>query len=170
MIRESNKEPEDLSSEAKKKILELHKRVENLVDRMFFVTKWMTNISLALLGFLVALLLQLKFNGTDIVSTLTILPLSTLTLSISVGFFLKLWYELIEISQEWINLKEEFLESFEINDEEANRIKEPPEDIERIKGAKLENLPLFWIGTQATLLIVSIVAVSIYLIKILFIF
>lgn len=147
---------------------ELFGRAQALADRIFNVTGWVTNVSLALIGFHIALLLQLKFNGSEVISYLTIIPLITLALSIIVGLVLKIWYQAVEISQEFVLMKEDAIENLDLSDEEINEIKQSDEDIDKIMGLKLDQLPVFWIGAQIVLFIISIVMVSIYLIRVLF--
>jgi len=77
------------------KFKKTEKEFYDLVSTLYNYSTWATNISIALLGFFIAVLLQLKSADAIFGIIHIIIVLVILTGSISIGFFLKIRYEII---------------------------------------------------------------------------
>jgi hypothetical protein len=82
-----------------------------LKEKILEFPKWLTNTSLALLGFYLALLIQLKLSDYEVESFTTLIPLISLTFAVSIGFFIKFRYQFrktvlktFEMSNEFVGL------------------------------------------------------------------
>lgn len=144
-------------------------RAQGVTDRIVNINSWCVNVSLALLGFHIALLLQLKFDDSDIVSFLTITPLVLLGISLIIGLILKLWFHAIDIAKEFIELNKDAVKSLDMPKALVDELNENDKIFEKIPGLKLERLPVLWIVIQVTLFLISLVLISIHLIKVLFV-
>lgn len=142
-------------------------RFESLFNQFYQIPNWLTNVSLAMLGFHVALLLQLKFNNIDIVTTLAIAPLILLMVSILIGFYLKFQYGMKVVFQNLIEQQENMILLHKNIGEDKEKIKESRERITTLKKKKM-HIPINFISAQFGAFIASTIGVSTYLIRVLF--
>jgi len=71
------------------------KELLNLLDRIYKYSSWITNVSIALLGFYLAILLQFKSKGEIPYLINSIFILLFLCSAIIIGFYLRIRYEII---------------------------------------------------------------------------
>ena len=93
-IKNLGKEMSDNISDIKSDLelaIKLKQELLNLVDNYFSIFKWLTNMSMALLGFYIALLLQLKFTGVDITTTYPIMVIGILIASTLLAYPIMLY-------------------------------------------------------------------------------
>lgn len=77
-------------------INELHK-VQNLLERPYKYSNWITNLSFGLLGFYIAFLIQLKNNGAFESKIEVILTLLIIVAPIVMGVIFRIKHEVIDI-------------------------------------------------------------------------
>jgi len=155
-------EEKNITKERWQKLLSLNQKIHNLANKYFSVTKWLTNVSIALLGFYIALLLQLKFNDIEIRSIFSVVVLITLILSILVGLFYNFIYETFDITRQLKEIKQVYNLNF--NEDEF----EPDESLRKVKSDKLKMVSHYWVGTHFIIFLFSLGGVAAYLIKVLF--
>ena len=152
----------NITKERWQKLLSLNQKIHNLANKYFSVTKWLTNVSIALLGFYIALLLQLKFKGKEITSIFNVVVLMSLILSILVGLFYNFIYETLDITRQLKEIKQFYNINF--NEDEF----EPDKSLREVKNYKLKMVSHYWVGTHFIIFLSSIGGVAAYLIKVLF--
>lgn len=155
-------EQNQYAKERLQKLLSINDRLHKLANKYFSVTKWLTNVSMALLGFYIALLLQLKFNGNDITSFFSVIVLIALILSILVGLCFNFIYETFDITRQLKEIEQVYALDFKEDEFE------PDESFRSVNNNKFKMLSHYWVGTHFVIFLFSIGGVTAYLIKILF--
>lgn len=145
---------------------------ENLLEDGFRFSTWVTNSSLALLGFYFALLIQFKLSEVNYLNYTTFFPFGTLVISLLLGFYLKIRHEfrgaiakLLEILNEIYKFTEAVGEKLAEKGTEKNEDDFPIEKLTSFLDEARYDLPINLITTQFYFLAISVLWIVYCLIK-----
>ena len=158
------------------------KEMYDLASKIYSYSSWATNISVGVLGFFIAVLLQLKSENAIFNITNIIIALFFITASISIGFYLKIRYEIATTYKSLKNIIKTVLRFLKIL---TDKLIEKGADMqgldstlyeaqkkEIIKKPKhdsiLKNIPIRLVYFQLCLVFISILLVALYVIKYIF--
>jgi hypothetical protein len=147
-----------------------------LLNRIYKYSHWVINLSLGLLGFFFAFLLQIKMkidNSPPFINS-AIIILVSLGLSITIGFYIRIRYEIVDIYKtisEGLKILFKFLKrSAQLLEQKGAKL-DIDLDIE-IKLDKMDKFakeyPMNLLYFQFLLLLFSIINISIYVMRYLF--
>ncbi|MFH5884111.1 hypothetical protein ACG2F4_07350 [Halalkalibaculum sp. DA3122] len=163
---QDQKDESNKIKEAERKFDKISEIIENLYIEIHQLPNSLTNLCLALLGFHVAMLFQLKLNEINIVSTFSITPLFLLAGSTLIGFYLKYRSFINKQYRKLIELKRGKKKVFKLlkKDEHIEQVEKEILSLEN----KFYKLPDKWYGIQSGLFLLSLILISIYVIRVLF--
>jgi hypothetical protein len=147
-----------------------------LLNRIYKYSHWVMNLSLGLLGFFFAILMQIKMkidNPPPFITSAIIIFIS-LGLSISIGFYIRVRYEIVDIYKtfrEGLNIVFKFLKrTGQLLEEKGAEI--DSNLVLEIKFHKMDRFakeyPMNLLYLQFMLLLISIIKISIYVMRYLF--
>jgi hypothetical protein len=171
---------EDLGEEWYR-IDEVEKMLEDIKRRYLKEPTWVMNTSLALLGFYLALLIQLKLANYDVGNFGAMLPLITLALAIIIGFYIKYHFHYDTMIRDGLNAYKELFDFIKILDKKFIEKGAEPEFAKEHKDllskfnkiidhidSKIREIPHNLISIQSSLFTASLLLVAYYLIRFLF--
>lgn len=139
--------------------------VEKFSSQLSKSINWLTNISIGLLGFFVALLLQLKFNDFSISSFLTISSLSFLSISVLMGLYFKIKYDFQKVINQFID----FLNDAKVLKHYTSKgVEHETEELLELNLERKKRLFSSAIYLQISCFLISLLFISIFLLRILF--
>ena len=157
------------------------KNINQLISNIHKYSSWATNVSIAILGFILAILMQLKSQNAIFDIHIILSIFICLGFSIAIGFYLKIKYEISifyqsvkNIWQNTVNIINDISNKFIEKGANADEINKGIEGLKELKlkeskfDSPSKNIPLKLIYSQLIIVIVSIILTAHYVIQYLF--